>query len=225
MTGQYLIEYRHNGVAMIFEVYLFVNPLGHVCYSAEQELLKVVDRVATQIDVHILPFHNQNLVERFMGQLGLAKSDLKQRNTIFQAIYHSSLAYKAASLQGKKLGRHYLMRMQESVQGNILKFNNDFAINLAKEVGLDVEIFQHDMQSDFIKQLFFKDQQIALEMHVKQAPALVIFEYLTGEGRLIDSIPLTHENILEEFDHIVNREIAPHQQNVSQGSHLRLVKS
>ncbi|MBZ6528194.1 DsbA family protein [Aerococcaceae bacterium DSM 111021] len=201
--SQYQIEYRHNGVSNVFEFFLFVNPLGHTCYTCEQEVLKLIDLVASNIDLHILPFHNQHLVENFMRQLGISDTSLKERNYIFQAVYRASLAYKAACMQGKRLGRYYLMRLQESIDGDVSKFNSDFAVQLAKEVGLDVEIFKQDMQSDFVKQLFLKDQKTAIDMSVHSSPSLVIYEYVSGEARLIDNQQITLESILDEIDALI----------------------
>lgn len=205
LNGQYQIEYRLNGVSCLFELYLFVNPLGRHCYVSEQELLKVIDMVSTNIDFHILPFHNQDLVESFMSQSGVKQANLQDRNKIFQAIYRASLAYKAASLQGKKVGRHYLMRMQESIRGEINRFTTDLSLDLAQEVGLDIETFYQDIQSDFVKQLFFKDQKIAVDMKVHDAPSLVIFEYLSGDSQVLTNQPITVETILVQLDLMSNR--------------------
>lgn len=201
--SQYQIEYRHNGVSNIFELFLFVNPLGHNCYLCEQEVLKLIDLVASNIDLHILPFHNQQLVENFMAQLDVPITNLQERNYIFQTVYRASLAYKAACMQGKRLGRYYLMRLQETIDGDISKYNSEFAIELAKDVGLDVEIFRQDMNSDFVKQLFLKDQKTAIDMSVETSPSIVIYEYVSGEARLIDQSRITLETILDEFDGIV----------------------
>lgn len=201
--SQYQIEYRHNGVSNIFELFLFVNPLGHNCYLCEQEVLKLIDLVASNIDLHILPFHNQQLVENFMAQLDVPITNLQERNYIFQTVYRASLAYKAACMQGKRLGRYYLMRLQETIDGDISKYSSEFAIELAKDVGLDVEIFRQDMNSDFVKQLFLKDQKTAIDMSVETSPSIVIYEYVSGEARLIDQSRITLETILDEFDGIV----------------------
>lgn len=201
--SQYQIEYRHNGVPSVFELFLFVNPLGRNCYTCQQEVLKLIDLVTSNIDLHILPFHNQRLVEDYMQQLGIKKTNLQERNYIFQSVYRASLAYKAACMQGKRLGRYFLMRLQDTINGDISKFSEEFAIDLAKDVGLDVEIFQQDMRSDFVKQLFLKDQKTAIDMSVESTPSIVIYEYVTGEARLLEGYPITLETILDEIDALI----------------------
>lgn len=209
--SQYQIEYSHNGISKVFEIFLFVNPLGTQCYECEQEVFKLIDLVAADIDLHILPFHNQRIVENFMHQLDLPTSDLKQRNYVFNTVYRASLAYKAACLQGKRIGRHFLMRLQELTKGDISRFTNESALKLAQEVGLDVEIFRQDYKSDFVKQLFIKDQKIAHDMLVKSSPALVIVEYSSDEARLIDDKSITMHDILDELDALVCESVTHHE--------------
>ncbi len=48
-----------------------------------------------------------------MMQLGY-ELDLRHRNEIFQKIYSATLAYRAAGLQGKRRGRHHLLRNAKS---------------------------------------------------------------------------------------------------------------
>lgn len=223
----YQIEYKHNGISKVFEMFLFVNPLGTQCYECEQEVFKLIDLVAADIDLHILPFHNQRIVENFMYQLGIPSSDLKQRNYVFNTVYRASLAYKAACLQGKRIGRHYLMRLQELTDGDISQFTNETALDLAQEVGLDVEIFRQDYKSDFVKQLFIKDQKIAHDMLIKRSPALVIFEYSSEQARLIEDQSMTMHDILDELDalsceNITHHESHQHKTTTTQ-SNLRLL--
>lgn len=225
--SQYQIEYRHNGVSKVFEMFLFVNPLGSQCYRCEQEVFKLIDLVASDIDLHILPFHNQYIVENFMNQSGIPATNLKQRNYVYNTVYRASLAYKAACLQGKRIGRHYLMRIQESTDGDITKFTKETALELAQEVGLDIEIFRQDLKSDFVKQLFIKDQKIANDMLVETSPALVICEYGSDEARLIDKQAITMNSILEEIDALICESVT-HQDNTDYTKnkmtpHLRLL--
>lgn len=212
--NQYQIDYGLNGISNVFELYLFVNPLGKSCYQSERELLKVVDLIASEIDLHIIPVHNQRLVDAYMIRNQFNKSNLALRNEVFQAIYQASLSYKAASIQGKRVGRLYLKRLQEQFKGDILSFNNQLAIEIAKEIGLDIETFVHDYKSDFVRQLFFKDQSIAVELGVDTSPSLVIFENLNGDGRKITSRPITMEQIFDEINHMMAECIEAQNQSI-----------
>ena len=203
MISNYLVEYQLNGIPSSFEFYLFVNPLGMKCYKTEQELINSLSIISSKVDLNIITFHNHKLVPYFLNQLNLHSHDLQTRNYYYNIVYKASIAYKTASLQGRKLGRDYLFRLQEVFNEDIHTFNDDLLYQIAKEIGLDLQIFIEDFQSDFVRQLFLKDQQIAQEMNVKQTPALVIFQNQSPEDGVLLREQITKEKIIEELDNIV----------------------
>ena len=203
MQSDYRVEYSTNGVPKVFEFYLFVNPLGQKCFRCEQEINKLTALISAKIDVHILCYQNQYIVSEFMRQLNLDERDLTSRNHIYRMVYLASLAYKAATMQGKKKGRAFLMRMQEQIKGRLERFSDDFVIELAEEIGLDIPTFIDDLHSDYAKHLVQKDQQIAHGMHVDITPALVIFEHRLGENGLLLEGSFSAQTILSQLDQLV----------------------
>lgn len=203
MESQYQVEYQLNGSPSSFEFFLFVNPLGMKCYQSEQELIDSLSHISSKVDVSILTFHNQHTVDHFMEQLNISKADIQDRNQLYEVVYLAALAYKAATLQGKKLGRNYLLRIQEFYNLEEGTFDEDAAFELAKEVGLDVQIFKHDLASDFVRKLFIRDQQIAREMSVVRTPALIIFQNQSPDDGILIKERITKQRIMEELDHIV----------------------
>ncbi len=222
--NQYRIEYRHNGVASYLELYLFVNPLGQSCYISEKEILKLPHLITSKIDFHILPLLNQNLIQDYMRRHQMDASNLQLRNQVYRAVYQAAIAYKAACIQGKKIGRLFLLRIQELAKSDILTLDEDHFISIAKDLQCDVETFMSDYRSDFVRQLFIKDQRIAQELQVTQSPSLVIFEFNHHEGRVLTNRPITCKQALEEIDSIVKENIIHHQKRQSKRL-LKLVKN
>ncbi|MBK0347612.1 DsbA family protein [Aerococcaceae bacterium zg-ZJ1578] len=203
MESNYQVEYMTNGVPKVFEFYLFVNPLGQKCYVCECELQKTLTKISTNVDIHVICFHNQQIVSDFMKQLNIPSSDLTSRNYIYQSVYLASLAYKAATMQGKKKGRRFLMRMQEEIDGYLERFSDQFILDLAEEVGLDMMTFKEDLESDYARDLVFQDLQIAKEMAVEGTPTLVMFEHRLGEKGLLLKENITASNIISHLDELV----------------------
>lgn len=222
MLPSYQVEYQVNGIPRLFEFYLFVNPLGIKSYYAEQELSKTVNMIAAKVDIHILTFHNQQIVTEFMEHLGAPVNDLKTRNQIYRTVYQASLAYKAATMQGKRKGRIFLMKMQQTIQGNIDLFSKDFVYDLVREVGLDLETFQEDFQSDFVRKLYLNDQKIAVDMQVERTPSLVVFEN-SIDGFIVDG-KITYQNILSQLDDIMEETCNEQQESKPPKSHLSLLR-
>lgn len=210
MKSEYQVEYRTNGIPKVFEFYLFVNPLGQKCYSCEKELTRTIDLISAKTDVHILCFHNQTIVSEFMCRLGIPTSDLTSRNHIYRSVYLASLAHKAATMQGKKKGRRFLMEMQSRVLGQLERFSDQFVLELAEEIGLDMQTFVDDLDSDYVKHLLLKDQQIAHDMNVEVTPALVIFEHRLGDKGVLMEGSFSSENILSQLDVLIELDYLKH---------------
>ena len=96
----------------IFDCYLFINPIGKQCYHCEQEVMKFIERTPYKVHVHFIPFHNFKSVTQYMKNNQLNNKNIDLRNEIYTKIYDACLSYKAALLQGKKLGRAFLMELQ-----------------------------------------------------------------------------------------------------------------
>lgn len=220
MVSQYQVEYKCNGIPNFFEFYLFVNPLGNKCYQCERELFETVDLISSKVDVHILPFYHQALVDDFIEQLNVPKNDLDTRNELYERVYLASLAYKAASLQGKRKGREFLSLMQETYANKIDHFTRDAVMQLAEAIGIDKAMFAEDLSSDFTRDLYMKDQRIAQEMNVLKTPALVIFEHQSGEDGIVLHNAITTENIMKEIDQLIMKQY----QKISERSMRRNVR-
>jgi len=65
--------------------------------------------------LQILPFVNLFSVGVSMDYLSMNKADLVLRNEQTNQIYAASLDYKAAQLQGKKIARDFLLKLQQRI--------------------------------------------------------------------------------------------------------------
>lgn len=194
-----------NGIPSMFELYLFINPLGQKCLKSEYDLMQVYQQISENIDVHILPFNNVGISQTFFEQMCIENPNLAARNEIFQKIYLASLAYKAAKMQSKKTGREFLLALQESFSGAVGDFNRENMIDVAKTVLLDIDVFLSDLDSDLVKKLYLKDQSIAHEMNVVQTPTLVIYEHQTASAEYICGSDINVNNIFEVMDDFSQR--------------------
>ncbi len=174
----------------IFDCYLFINPLGKQCYKCEQEVMKFIKRTPHKVHVHFLPFHNFKSVTQYMKNNQLNVKNIDLRNEIYTKIYDASLSYKAALLQGKKLGRAFLMELQTQLHLLHKEYTPELLQEIIQIIGLDEKMFYEDKASKLVHQEYEKDQQIAQEMMVEMNPSLVIFDNLNQQYGVI-----LHQNI------------------------------
>ncbi|MFT8823327.1 DsbA family protein [Liquorilactobacillus satsumensis] len=50
------------GGIVVLEIYLFINPIGSKCYRSEQNIIKLVDQLSTDVKFRFIPFLNLNTV-------------------------------------------------------------------------------------------------------------------------------------------------------------------
>lgn len=174
----------------IFDCYLFINPIGKQCYHCEQEVMKFIERTPYKVHVHFIPFHNFKSVTQYMKNNQLNNKNIDLRNEIYTKIYDASLSYKAALLQGKKLGRAFLMELQTQLHLLHKEYTPELLQEIIQIIGLDEKMFYEDKASKLVHQEYEKDQQIAQEMMVEMNPSLVIFDNLNQQYGII-----LHQNI------------------------------
>lgn len=167
----------------MLEIFLFINPLGELCYQTEQGIMQLISH------------SNQNIRSRFITMLSLKTindvlevskqpSDLNLRNQLADEIYRSALDFKAASFQGKKRGCKFLFEIQKQVGIKNLPYNEEVVSSAAKVAGLDWEMFSADRQSKLAIKSFHSDQKVAAEMNVTTHPTIVVYDEKNGGDAL-----------------------------------------
>lgn len=161
----------------MIEIYLFVNPLGGICLDVEKDILKLIETENKKIQFRFIPLVNMKTINHLIKLFEIPACDIEQRNQLFQDIYSAALDYKAAQLQGKKKGRHLLLGLQQSVAVNNIPYSSELAEKLVVEAGGDLDMFKADRQSNFVRESFQTDQQIAREMGITKHPSAVVYNY------------------------------------------------
>lgn len=161
----------------MIEIYLFVNPLGGICLNVEKDILKLVETENKKIQFRFIPLVNMRTINDLIKLFEIPPHDIKQRNKLFEDVYSAALDYKAAQLQGKKKGRHLLLGLQKAVAEDNIPYSSELAEQLVSEAGGDLDMFKADRQSEFVKESFQTDQQIAREMGIVKHPSAVVYNY------------------------------------------------
>lgn len=92
----------------MIEIYLFVNPIGPICYQSELTLLDALSDQRKNTIAYITN-HEFTHCGISMDYLSMDRSDLGLRNQQTSQIYQASLDYKAAQLQGRKIARDFYL--------------------------------------------------------------------------------------------------------------------
>ncbi|MFQ3543901.1 ClpXP adapter SpxH family protein [Halobacillus rhizosphaerae] len=207
------------------EIYVFIDPLCPECWSLEPFLKKLTIEYGRFFTLRPiisgkLASLQQNKVEKpeqlkkvwdnTATRTGMCcDGDVWLENPISSPLA-TSLAVKAAELQGKKAGMRFLRKVQEYVfleKKNISE--EEILIECANKSKLDVHEFKKDLHSEAAKRALQCDLKLTHEMEVETTPTLVIFnEYEEDAGLKITGI-YSYEVYVKVLQEMLQKEPKP----------------
>ena len=163
------------------EIFLFINPISETSFKMEKEVLKFIGTYEKNAQMSILPYHNSQTLYNYMKRNQMPTKNTQLWNNLKNDIYHISLAYIAATIQGKKKGRNFLIAIQEQIVNQDKSLSKILLIEAAKKAQLDIEMFLSDFHSTFTQSLFLLDQEVSKTMGATDTPTCVLVT--TGEEK------------------------------------------
>lgn len=160
----------------MLEIHLFVNPLGSRCFQCEHDVLKVDQKLDTKVNYRFIPFFNMETIQQTIDLYQLDQHSLAVRQCVSNTIYRVILDYMAASFQGRKRGRQFLLVLQSALINNNQGYSIDLVKKAATEAKLDLEMFMEDRDSQLAKGAFHKEQQTAKDLGITKPATAVIFD-------------------------------------------------
>lgn len=175
----------------MFELFLFINPLGLSCFQLENKIKLLAEELDLEICVNYLP----------LVTLDSMKADMVKRNWNFNtainlAHYHEAslsaqnLYYAIQIAYGKKRARKFLFNLQEKLSCGKEEYSFDLAKKLISDLKLDLKKIEGVKQDDCLKNAIGQDQQLAKKFHINSLPSAVIFDDAVDDsGLLLDGEP------------------------------------
>lgn len=181
----------------MIEIFLFVNPIGIECLSAERSTLRAIEDYPDTVHYSFVPLINLKIVKHYMELKHIDPTNLKAQNEINRVAYSVALDFKAASFQGTKKARQFLLFMQSAINEHDRQYTPSLIEEGLKLAHIDVTMFWEDRHSTYVKSGYEKDLAAATRMGVETAPSMVLFDYskdIDHSGLLVAGC--TNENII-----------------------------
>ncbi|MCZ0717743.1 DsbA family protein [Aerococcus kribbianus] len=161
----------------IFELFLFVNPIGNHCLNCEKEVMNFVKNTDKKVYIRFVACNNFQVFNESLKHRENRPNSLRERNQMYYSAREIAMAFKAALLQGRKIGRSLLMQLQEHFGQNQHPFSREEMIRIAtNNKGVDIDVWLEDIDSPLTVDSFKMDQQLSKQMKIKTTPTLVIFD-------------------------------------------------
>lgn len=164
-------------ISQVIEIFLFVDPLGKRCNNVRKVISNFKTERPEEIKLRVIPMVNFNKVYRHTKRQSLQShiSMTDQNNKFSNNTYQACLAFHASAMQGKKMAHKFLAVLQEQVVEEGFSYSEELMYNIVRNIGLDVDTFKEDYNSEFTKKIYRKNLNLAGEMQVKTTPSLVIY--------------------------------------------------
>lgn len=161
----------------IIDIFLFVDPLGKRCNSARKIIRKFRTERSEKINLRIVPMVNYRKVYGHSQkmQAGGPTSFVEKNNKYLSNTYRACLAFHASTMQGKNKGYEFLSMLQEQVVEENVDYSDALAQEVAATIGLDIEMFMEDYNSELTKKFYKKNLRLASDMNVASTPSCVIY--------------------------------------------------
>ncbi len=192
----------------MFEVFLFVNPIGIRCYESECEIMAAIDQTSRKAIYHFVPLANMVGIRADMRRRGLSHTNLMQFNEISNATFSALHDYHALKLSvGNKKARRYLLLLQAEINTHQAHYTQALKRSLIQQLDVNFVQFTTARQSRFIEQSMQKDVDLAQKFKVINTPTTVIFDCDHDESGIIfegcvrreelEAILTDHQSIVE----------------------------
>ncbi|WP_077325133.1 ClpXP adapter SpxH family protein [Virgibacillus siamensis] len=207
------------------EIYVFIDPLCPECWSLEPYLKKLSIEYGRFFTIRPIisghldtlnkdkfdkPKRLKDIWEKTASRTGMScDGDLWIENPV-SSPWIASLAIKAAELQGKKAGRIFLRKVQESL---FLKKQNiseeHVLLECAENAKLDISEFKNDLYSDTARKAFQSDLNLTKEMEVDFIPAIVFFNPSTEDQGIKISGLYPYDIYVQVLKQILQKDAVP----------------
>lgn len=161
----------------MFEIFLFVNPLGTKCYQNAQTVMSALHEQQLSACYHLVPVVSLANIQAYLKQGSECPGCLSQFNHAAKAMKDAqTVFYVLKLLAGNKKARHFIFDLQSS-----LLTNRSFSPQLTKQIlqalGISPQIIANHRESRFVERARQHDQKLIEQFQVRATPTTVIYNY------------------------------------------------
>lgn len=220
------------GVRAMFEIFLFINPIGLYCYNIENQIQETINQLGLEVSYHFVPIANVNIVQDDILRRQTSKQQVGNFTYYSLASNQALKDYHAIRIAyGNKKARSFLFEMQEKLNHNKQQiFSRSLRCQVMTDLQLDERKIKQLSQSDYLKESIKQDQELAHQWHIQKTPTTIIFNkdcpancgiLLDGLFEKSDLIQLLTSNTSNKVPAPANNQCSF--KNVISNNHLRLI--
>ena len=206
----------------MFEIFLFVNPVGIYCYDTEVLIKDAIDELNINSSFHFVPIINSKVIKEDIIRRknnGQKIKDIPMYTIAsFQALRH----YNAIKIEyGNKKARAYLVALQRVMSTDFNKYSESLPREIAQSLDLDFSRINSRKIARYVDDSIQQDKDLARKFNVRNFPTTIIFnESGNYNGVMLEGI-LAHDKLIKLLKD--NGCVAREPKNYYPVRHLRLI--
>lgn len=181
----------------MFEIFLFINPIGIYCFDTEKLIRNTVDELGIDVCYHYVPIANVCLVKDDMirrRQDGQKSSDISSIST---ATYEALRNYHAIKLSyGNKKARRYLYELQKHLSKDASVYTPELFQKIIDKLNIKASTINAIKQGDYLKASIEDDQKLANQWNVKFTPTIVLFDENDDQNGVLLDGPVSQQDLV-----------------------------
>lgn len=184
----------------MFELFLFINPIGLYCYDVEQQLRKAEDELEITTSVHYLPILTTQTMSSDISRRRCASQMLSQPTAyslIAENVLHDFHAIKMA--YGNKKARRFLYTIQGILSDDALSYQDGLPRKIAESLGIDWASVELLRNSKYIEDSLADDIKLAEQWQIRENPSTVIFNEANDDSGILLEGKFEYADLLDIF--------------------------
>ncbi|MBC9719925.1 DsbA family protein [Lactobacillus acidophilus] len=181
----------------MFEIFLFINPIGIYCYDTEKQIRKTMDELGVDVCYHYIPIANVCLVNDDLIRRRKDAQKLPDISRFSSATYQALQDYHAIKLAyGNKKARKYLYELQKSLSHDASVYSPELLKKITTDLNIKSSSLESIKQDDYIiRASIEEDQKLANQWNIKATPTVVLFDENSDQNGILLDGPFNQHDL------------------------------
>lgn len=181
----------------MFEIFLFVNPIGVYCYDTEVSVKKTVDELDISSSFHFIPITNSKVIRDDIIRRKTCGQTINDIPEYTMAAYQALRNYHAIKLKyGNKKARSYLVNLQQAVSKNFSVYSQNLPKSVAVDLGLNYKRIYDPKINKYIDDSIEQDKELARKFNIQTIPTTIFFNESGDDNGLLVEGTIAHDKLL-----------------------------
>ena len=181
----------------MFEIFLFINPIGIYCYDTEKLIRNTVDELGIDVCYHYIPIANVCLVKDDIIRRRKDGQKLPDISSISTVTYEALRNYHAIKLSyGNKKARSYLYELQKYLSKDASVYSPELFQKIIDKLNIKASTINTIKQGDYLRASIEDDQKLANQWNIKSTPTIVLFDENDDQNGVLLDGPVSQQGLV-----------------------------